>query len=122
MWVTLAGPPVLWTCGRTLLSSPSWSTSWWTLASLSRTGWEEAGAGEAALADLVLEDSSGALEEGEDRGVEEEATLTDLDLDTRKFVWQRSIELLISTAQSLLYLSICWLQFLNNLFSISEVK
>ena len=48
----------------------------------------------------MLEDSSGALEEGEDRGVEEEAALTDLDLDTRKFVWQRSIELLISIAQS----------------------
>ena len=70
----------------------------------------------------MLEDSSGALEEEGDQGVEEEAALTDLDLDTRKFVWQRSIELLISTAQSLLYLSICWLHFLNNLFSISEVK
>ena len=55
--------------------------------------------------DLVLEDSSGALEEEGDRGVEEEVALTDLDLDTRKFVWQRSIELLISTEQSLLYLS-----------------
>ena len=105
MLATLAGPPVSWTCGRTLLSSPSWSTSWWTPGSLSRTGWEEAQAGEAGLADLVLEDSSGASEEGEDRGVEEEAALTDLDLDIRKFVWQRSTELLISTEQSLLYLS-----------------
>jgi len=88
---TLAGPPVSWTCGRTLLSSPSWSTSWWTLGSLSRTGWEEE-AGEAALADLVVEDSSGALEEEGDRGVEEEeVALTDLDLDIRKFVWQRDL-------------------------------
>ena len=62
--------------------------------------------------DLVLEDSSGVLEEEGDQGVGEEAALTDLDLDTRKFVWQRSIELLISIAQSFYcncHKCICWL-------------
>ena len=67
------------------------------------------GAGEAALADLVLEDSSGASEEEGDRGVEEEAALTDLDLDIRKFVWQRSIELLISIIILLILSQVCLL-------------